>query len=150
MLFTAQLKTKFESEIFIFPVNTRRPHVPLDLKMPYKVISLNRENIYDWSAVNTVMRGNAFAGIITKHSIIYSRDDARDVAVSFSNEIGGVSEAVVYKKRGRNVNFSNMELTHAYTAPLGVDKNKKEDLLKLCAFLPNDCKPFYESLAVRN
>jgi hypothetical protein len=119
-------------------------------KMPYKVISLNRENIYDWSAVNTVMRGNAFAGIITKHSIIYSRDDARDVAVSFSNEIGGVSEAVVYKKRGRNVNFSNMELTHAYTAPLGVDKNKKEDLLKLCAFLPNDCKPFYESLAVRN
>jgi hypothetical protein len=119
-------------------------------KMPYKVVSLSRDIIFDWNAANGSIRANAFSGILTKHHITYRRNEDLEISVQFSDEIGGEHEAVVYKKRGRNIDYRNFMISHAYDAPLGVDKNKKDDLLKLCNFLPNDCKPFYESIMIRD
>jgi hypothetical protein len=119
-------------------------------KFPYKVVSMTRDSIYDWGAVNATMRSNAFAGMITKHHLTYERTADREVSVAFSDEIGSPNDQlVVYKKRGRNIELTNFVVPLAYTAALGIDPKKKDDLLKLCEFLPTDCKNFYQSLLVR-
>ena len=76
------------------------------------------------------LRAAAFSGIITKHHIVYSKD-ADEVKVEFSDEIGGTSELVSYKRRGKPVSFKTLELPVAYMESLGIDKKKKGDLLKL-------------------
>ena len=118
-------------------------------KNPYRIVNLDRSIIFDWGVVSASFRANAFNGIITKHLIEYTRAENRIVNVAFADEIDGVLQPISYKKRGRMVDISTIDIPIAYSEAIGVDKNKKEDLLKLCKFMPPDCKYFYEQLKIK-
>ena len=104
----------------------------------------------DWTKLNSqFFKATAFKGIITKHHIIYSREiDSVDVRISFSDEIGGTQLPIDYRRRGRQLKVWNIEAarTDAKTVKPTVDKNKKDDLKKLCQYLPVDCRAFYNDI----
>lgn len=127
----------------------RKRDVHLPNTGSYRIVNLDRSIIFDWGVVSASFRANAFNGIITKHLIEYTRAENRIVNVAFADEIDGVLQPISYKKRGRMVDISTIDIPIAYSEAIGVDKNKKEDLLKLCKFMPPDCKYFYEQLKIK-
>ena len=114
---------------------------------PYRVETMTTSDICDWTAINSsFFKANAFNGVITKHHIVYKKDDSETVEIAFSDEIDGPQEKIKYRRPGGQItDVGNLVITSAIKKPT-IDKNKKADLKKLCEFLPSDSRHFYEQL----
>ena len=111
---------------------------------------LTHQNVVNWSEINAKqLKGTAFNGIISKHHIVYSKDViSGEIVIKFGNEIGKELVIVDYKRRGSQLtpqNITDMLRTSVCKQPQ-VDQNEKDDLKKLCEYLPPDCQAFYLSL----
>ncbi|ESP01684.1 hypothetical protein LOTGIDRAFT_176440 [Lottia gigantea] len=115
-------------------------------KQPYIVIEITHNDIIDYERFNSMIcKQNAFSGIMTVHHIIYSISD-NEQTVSFAHEIGGEMVKKSYRKQGHPCDLATVKLTKAYQSTQVIDKQKKADLLKLCDFIPRDCRHFYNGL----
>lgn len=118
------------------------------VRNPYKVQVMDHNRFIDWGPVNeATCSKNAFEGISNVHRIAYEKERDK-VTVTFRKEIDPniPGMEISYNKRGRVSNV--LSLPTAYSKPVGVDSNKKADLLALCKYLPYDRRGFYETLPV--
>jgi hypothetical protein len=112
---------------------------------PYYVYELSHSDIMNFESVNVqCMKATAFNGIQTIHHIMYTKHEG-SIKISFSEEIGGNLKERSYLRK--NAQLLNM-IPLAYNDRRKIDLQKKNDLLRLCKFLPPDSSAFYQDLPV--
>ena len=116
-------------------------------KQPYIVNVLTHVNMLGFAKLNDLfMPKSSFYGILKVHHIVYEKNE-RGVTVSVADEIGGELVTKTFLKRGKTqCSFQEYPVPRAYDAPCGIDDQKKQDLLKLSEYLPEDCRNFYRTL----
>ena len=82
----------------------------------------------------------AFAGISKIHHIVYKREQGgvkvwwKEMMGNFQDNPGDFDEVQYTKKTRRADDMKNMTFSGVFTEPLGVDKEKKRDLVKLSEY----------------
>lgn len=138
---------QFEHKDIYLPSGYMACMASANKKKPYTVTELKHEDVFDFDFINKkYMKQDAFNGIMKIHHILCQKEDG-NTTVKFAEEIGGEWEVKSYRKRGIAAGcFKKLIIPKAYKTPCGIDKDKKSDLTKLMAFLPNDCQPFYQTV----
>ncbi len=116
------------------------------LLKPYMVHELSYSDFIKFESINSsCIKSTAFNGILSTHHIVYDRNNNGFVAIFFAGEISGQLIEKPYMRKNCQ-SLQQVSITAAYNDRLPIDKDKKNDLIKLCQFLPADCRSFYQNL----
>ena len=118
---------------------------------PYEVIEITHHDIIDYKEYsNEYFSASAFSGIMKMHHIRYVKDGDCDPVVEMATNIDGEMIGVRYRKRGGRIDLSRPP-QQSCTNPVGIDNNKKADLLSLIPNIRSKtiAEIFYQSLSVK-